>query len=372
MQEYARKSLFVGPQPIPAPSRPIEHLVARDTADGTWQIAISDGRKFEPAPLSLLGAARVVVSCQRRFQWRWHGGPVRPLDRRLVVAWRWRTATRSSFVHARSNCRTERSTMSASAISTAMGSTIWRSALPTANGGSAFPTALRFTFQQWARWTVRFRRKIFASAISMAMAAPISPGSMRTSGDWLVSQSDGGKFSTRVWGTFGPGVDWPHILAADFSGHGRTDVAAWNPATGDWKFGESDGRHFVCNTAGHWPTDADWQHVSTGRFGDDRPRESSDSTKIRAGSRSPLSKWICRRTAVRDAAISKPSALDGGIHVGAFNGDARDNLAGWTKSGEIWVGILDRTSIRFEKWGNWPTASHLDEGQVMSFWRQRR
>ena len=52
MQQLTRDSLFVGPQPIAAPSRPIEHLVARDTSDGNWQIAISDGHKFQPTALS--------------------------------------------------------------------------------------------------------------------------------------------------------------------------------------------------------------------------------------------------------------------------------------------------------------------------------
>ena len=33
------------------------------------------------------------------------------------------------------------------------------------------------------------------------------------------------------------------MLAADFSGNGRTDVAAWNSSSGQWEVGVPDGNH---------------------------------------------------------------------------------------------------------------------------------
>ncbi len=186
-------------------------------------------------------------------------------------------------------------------------------------------------------------------------------------GDWLVSQSDGATFTTSIWGSFGPGVDWRHILAADFSGHGRTDVAAWNPTTGDLQLGQSNGKHFDCHTAGKWPIDADWQYVATGHFNDDR-RQGIVGLDKKSGRLA-----IAALEGAQFTTHQFPShpALDDGIQVGAFNGDARDNLAGWTKSGEIWLGILDGNSIRFEKWGAWPNAEHLADTRTMNFWPQR-
>src|SRR5206468_309469 len=46
------EALYVGPQPLPAPSRPLMHVIARDASSGVWQIAVSNGRGFQPSSLT--------------------------------------------------------------------------------------------------------------------------------------------------------------------------------------------------------------------------------------------------------------------------------------------------------------------------------
>jgi hypothetical protein len=136
--------------------------------------------------------------------------------------------------------------------------------------------------------------------------------------------------------------------------------------------GRSDGQRFNCRSAGNWPVNADWQHVTTGHFSDDR-RQGIVGLDKKSGRLAIATLETKGTDGPQFTTHHFPShpAFDGGIHVGSFNGDTRDNLAGWTKSGEIWLGILDGTSLRFEKWGAWPASGHLTDARAMSFWRQR-
>ncbi|HKD35178.1 MAG TPA: hypothetical protein VKB78_00215, partial [Pirellulales bacterium] len=52
LKEQARQVLYNGPRPPAAPSQPLEQLIARDRRTGVWRIAVSDGRRFEPANLN--------------------------------------------------------------------------------------------------------------------------------------------------------------------------------------------------------------------------------------------------------------------------------------------------------------------------------
>ena len=371
-QANAHDSLFVGPQPLAAPSRPLEHLAARSTADGTWRIAFSDGRKFQTAALTYWAPKTGSFMVSGDFN---GDGMADLFGRSSDGSWWLGRANGNSIGFLPCPIQIPDCTVDY------VGAGDF-------NGDGIDDLAIRFSNGQW--WIglsdgrhIAFRKWMVSSAAIPTENIRIGDfnGDGRAdiaafdskSGQWIVSQSEGDKFTSRVWGTLDPAISWRHIVAADFSGQGRADVAAWNPATGEWTFGQSDGARFHCRPAGKWPVDGNWQNVFAGRF-------SGNSRRGIVG----LDKKS-RRLAIavldspRDAAahftthlLPSHAAFDGGIYVGCFNGDAHDNCAGWTSSGEIWLGILDgpstNPSIRFEKWGTWPDAAHLADARVMRFW----
>lgn len=370
MQAYARKSLFVGPQPVQSPSRPIEHLAARDISDGNWRIAISDGRKFQPAALSYWSPKAWTWLVSGDFD---GDGMADLLGRATDGSWWLGLANGNSIAFKPCSLGLPDLKIDYVGVGDFNGDGIDDLAIRSSDGQwwIGLSDGIRFSFRRWTDWPANIQAQNIRIGDFNGDGRADIAGLDAKSGDWLVSQSDGTRFVTRVWGNLGPAVEWQHVLAADFSGHGRTDVAAWNPTTGEWKLGQSDGKRFNCEGAGNWPVDAEWQHVTTGHFSDDRRQgivgldKKSERIAIAI-----LDTSTAEAPRFTTQYFASHAALDGGIYIGGFNGDTRDNLAGWTKSGEIWVGVLDGSSLRFEHWGNWPQAAHLSDACVLSFWRR--
>jgi hypothetical protein len=364
-QRLAKNTLFVRPQAIPPTSHPIQHLVARDKASGTWKIAISDGRKFQAASINywaphdwsvLLsgdfngdGLADLLGRCTDGSWWLGlaNGNCIefKPCDVGLA-------GVRFDFV----------------GVGDFNGDGIDDLAIRSADDGQWWigqSNGTRFSMRRWGQGGSDVPpENVRIGDFNGDGRADIAGFNPRT-GRWTVSLSDGAQLSTRVWASWNPAVAWRHILAADFTGGGRTDVAGWNPTTGQWQLGQSDGHRFDSLPAGNWPADVDWQHVQTGRFSGDRRHGivGFDRNAQRLAIADFDGKGFTTRYLPAHPAIAES------IYVGNFDGGNCDNLAGLTKSHEIWVGVLDHDAIHFQNWGTWQAAEQLSDVRVMSFWR---
>lgn len=372
-QRDAHDSLFVGPQP-PAPRcRPLEHLVARSSADGNFQIAISDGRKFLPGPFTYQSPKSWSNLVSGDFT---GDGMEDLLGRSRDGSWWLGSANGNAATFRKITFDLPNSAIDYIGVGDFNGDGIDDVAIRLTDGSwwIGLSDGVRFQIGKLPRWPANVApQNICIGDFNGDGRADIAGFDPKTR-QWIVSTFDGAAFLTNDWGALGSGAGWRHILAADFNGDGRTDVAAWNPATGEWMLGQSDGKRFVFHAAGTWPTDADWQFVSTGRFtadsrcgivGFDRK---SGRIAIATLEKSEAAQGATPKLVTR--ILPGNAAFARGMFVGCFNGDERDNFAAVDSGGAIWLGILDRNSIRYEKWGTWPNAAHLDDMRVMSFWRQ--
>ncbi len=358
-QRYAHDSLFVGPQQAAPRSRPIEHLVARNAADGNWQIAISDGRKFQPAPLTYQSPKSWLNQVSGDFT---GDGMEDLLGRASDGSWWLGAANGNAVVFRKLTIDLPSAAIDYVGVGDFNGDGIDDLAIHLHDGTwcVGLSDGLRIRVRTWARWPASIPPENICIGDFDADGHADIAGLEPQSGQWIVSKSDGKQAKTSVLGRFSPNIDWRHVMAADFNGDGRCDVAAWNSATGEWMLGQSDGERFDVRTIGRWPIDADWQFVSTGRFADDGSRGLVALDK-KSGRIAIAMLERGNGTAAKLTTRLLPGipALGRGIFVGCFDGEPRDNLAAVAQSGDIWVGILDGDSIRYEKWGALSDAAHL-------------
>lgn len=388
-QQYARQSLFVGPQPIAPRSYPLDHLTARNRTDGNWQIAISDGRSFRISPLTYDSPRDWEYLVQGDFD---GDGMDDLLGRSADGSWWLGLANGNQIAFQKRSFDLPDRPIDFVGAGDFNGDGIDDLAIRFADGNwwIGLSDGRNFKFRSWGRWTVGGSSANSGTSpvtVPAPIASSIPAANIRIgdfsgdghadiagldakSGQWIVSRSTGQGFKTRIWGKFPSGIAWQHMLAADFTGTGRTDVAAWNPTTGVWTLGRSDGKNFECRPAGKWPADVDWQDVVVGRFGEGG-RSGILGLDKKSGrlAIAVLDPTDGPEAEFKTRMLPGNAAFDGGIYVGRFNGDVRDNLAGWTPSGEIRLGIFDGNEIRYEKWAAWPDAARLDSARVINFWR---
>src|SRR5207302_2002454 len=65
-----------------------------------------------------------------------------------------------------------------------------------------------------------------------------------STGQWYVGLSSGSGFTTALWDTWSPSVTWVDVRVADFNGDGKPDIAGRNLSTGQWYVGLSSGSSF--------------------------------------------------------------------------------------------------------------------------------
>jgi hypothetical protein len=172
-----------------------------------------------------------------------------------------------------------------------------------------------------------------------------------TTGNWCVSLSTGHDFRTAPWGVASPAWGWTSLVG-DFNGDGRDDIAGYHISDGSiWVHASSGMNSFFTNRwggpvsprtdwtwlvgdfngdgrddlAGYHPSDGSlWVNLSMGN--------NSFSSSQWGGPVSPRTNWTWL--------------------VGDFNGDSRDDLAGYHPSdGTIWVNASTGTnSFRSTRW----------------------
>jgi FG-GAP-like repeat len=173
-----------------------------------------------------------------------------------------------------------------------------------------------------------------------------------TSHGWNVAVSNGGGFDPSAdagggaWIRDFGSVDAGYMLTGDFDGDGLTDIASWEDATAGWKTALSKGRHFDDSVGGHGGT---WIKDFGGPFpgfmlaGD----FNGDGKTDIAGWNEEHKGW---HVALSTGKGFDPSTEGGGgfwadqfgwpfpgyTLVGDFNGDGRADIAGWNTSIQGW------------------------------------
>jgi hypothetical protein len=179
---------------------------------------------------------------------------------------------------------------------------------------------------------------------------------------------EGTKWSVRPWGDFPAGVDWRHLTVGDFRGTGRSDVAAWNPATGGWTVGYHDGDELVAVPFGAWPVGKNWKCVQAGQFGDGHHAglAAVDSSTGELNIAASDGRQFTTRQYPGHAATADR------FYVGAFTGGPRDELLGIADDGQLWVGKLESNGeLHFESWGQWPDSRRLTGFRPVGVWPER-
>jgi FG-GAP-like repeat len=364
-QRLARDSLSLGAQPLPPVSYPIQHLIARDTTNGTWRVAISNGRKFQPAQCNYWAPREWSALVSGDFN---GDGLTDLLGRYTDGVWWIGVANGNNLRFKPVETGLSGVKFDFVGVGDFNGDGIDDLVVRSADDGQLWigdSDGMQFHFRRWGQCAPGVPPEHLRIADFNGDGRADVAGFNPLTGEWSVSLSDGARFVTHGWGGWDAKVAWRHILAADFTGNGRSDIAAWNPATGEWQLAQSDGRQFASRTIGAWPADADWQYVQTGRFSGDR-RHGIVALDKKA-ERIAIATLDAGRLSTRY--LTSHLALAGGILVGNFAGGDRDNLVGLTKDHVMWVGTLDGDSLRFENWGAWPAAGRLADFRVVRFWR---
>src|SRR5260221_1175156 len=267
LEKLRKSSLYVGPQPLPAPSQPLEHVIARNASTGLWQIAVSDGRRFQPAILNYWAPREWSFFAPGDF----NGDGLTDLVGRCTDGTWWLGRANGNNIEFKP-CDVGLAGVKLDYLGVGdfNGDGIDDIAVRSADdhpSWSAISSGTRFQFRSWGQSSPSVPPEdVRIADFNGDGRADIAELNART-GDWIVSSPDGARFNNIKWGSWDSAVARRHLLAADFRGEGRSDVAAWNPSSGQWEVGVSDGKQFDFRRAGDWPVDVDWQHGHTGRFG---------------------------------------------------------------------------------------------------------
>jgi hypothetical protein len=365
LKQLARQTLYTAPPAPATPSQPLDHLIGRDKQTGVWRIAISDGRRFQPANLNYWSPREWSSLVTGDF----NGDGLTDLLGRSADGQWWLALPNGNCAEFKP-CHLGLPNFKQDYIGVGdfNGDGIDDVAIRSADDDQwwiGLSDGRRIEFRRWGPAThgappENVRIADF-NGDGRADIAEFNP----KSGEWIVSLSDGTRFAACRWGTWDSAVAWQHLVAADFDRDGKSDVAGFNPANGEWQIGLSDGRALKSQSTGVWPADAEWKYVTTVRTssGAHRGIVALDAKSHRIA----IAEFDGRKLTTRF--LPAHPALESQFFVGRFAGDAADNLVGMSTNGELWIGRLTPDSITYQRWGRWQESKSLTDFHVVSFWR---
>jgi hypothetical protein len=186
-----------------------------------------------------------------------------------------------------------------------------------------------------------------------------------SSGQWWVSLSTGTSFTPRTkWAQWSVPGSWSKLFVADVNGDGKDDIVGFG-YNGDWFVGMSNGTdQFVTGAAwAHWSDPSSWSQLFVGDFNGDHKADIAGLGNNGA--------WFVGLSNGADTfATGKPWAQWSigvswsHVVIGDFNGDGKKDVAGLGFNGTWFVG-LSNGSDTFETgaaWAQW--SSGASWGQI--------
>ena len=186
----------------------------------------------------------------------------------------------------------------------------------------------------------------------------------RRSGFWHVYEAtpDNGLAPER-WGRWGTGVEWLDITVGDFDGDDRDDVVARNAVSGELFVARSAGFEFRTEAWGRWSADVPWESVQRadldGDGRDDLIGRNPYGGMVYAAMSTIEAGGEGDEIGFENQAIARlSSAFEWtDLHVGDFNGDGADDLAGRLAHTGAWYCAAmpepGQSEAPMHAWGRW-------------------
>ena len=170
------------------------------------------------------------------------------------------------------------------------------------------------------------------------------------SGAWTVVLSEGARFGRpQVFGGWSKTVAWNTVTLGDFDRDGRADIAARNPRTGDWIVSRSTGRSFVTAPFGGFGRPVKGETIVAGDFNNDG--------KTDIASRDPRS-GVWRMLASAGTRFAAPVSIGTGAaawtNIRPLRIGFRQTTSGSSSSSSVATG-----SINVNGWSNVATTGRV-------------
>jgi len=192
-------------------------------------------------------------------------------------------------------------------------------------------------------------------------------GRARESGQWWVGISNGSNaFNASLWSSWNPAVTWVDVVTGDFTGDGRTDIAARDLNTGNWWVGVSNGSSFTNSLWTSWNPNVTWVDVQVGDF-------NGDGKADIAGHVLQTGQWWVAQSTGSSFTNSlwtswTPMATWVDVKVGDFTGDGKADIIGRNSpTGQWWAAISNGSTFTNSLWATWSPAVTWVDVQVGDF-----
>jgi hypothetical protein len=215
--------------------------------------------------------------------------------------------------------------------------------------GSSFNSSLWATLDPKVTWV-----DTVTGDFSGAGRTDIAARDLAT-GQWWVAVSTGSSFTASVWDSWNPKVTWTDVQVGDFNGDGKADIIGRPVGTGDWWVATSTGSSFTNSLWDRWSPSATWVDVKVGDFNGDGKADITGRwlqggswwTGVSTGSNFTTSMWAAWNPAV--------TWVD--VQVGDFNGDGKSDITGRVlETGQWWTGLSTGSSFSTSYWATWSTG----------------
>jgi subtilisin-like proprotein convertase family protein len=212
-----------------------------------------------------------------------------------------------------------------------------------------------------------FTGRFFINTTSTGPFIPGILGHDPTGGGLWVGVSNGSSsFNTALFGTLNPGATWVNVLTGDFTGTGKTDVAARWLQTGQWWVGLNTGNSFTFSLWDSWSPAVSWVDVNVGDF-------NADGKADIVGRVASTGQWWVATSLGNSFnnslfATWNPAVTWVDVKVADFNGDKASDITGrWLQGGSWWTGISTGTSFNTTSWAQWNAAATWVDVNVGDF-----